>query len=195
MVIGVTNAEAAAWVAEGNGFDTHGAQTDADAGRADRVGQADPRVQPPPCHHVSSVDPPSIQVCRSGAARLPASGRRETATRGQALGEILDAAYLGETPASKRASTLLARGTAGRHPRPRCQLRVSGEGVDVPALDGIAFIDPKGSVVDIIQAVGRVIRLSADKTIGTIDLQCSIDESDNADNALEVRRFTPCGRC
>ena len=34
----------------------------------------------------------------------------------------------------------------------------SGVGVDVPALDGVAFIDPKRSMVDIIQAVGRVIR-------------------------------------
>ena len=33
--------------------------------------------------------------------------------------------------------------------------RYLSEGVDVPTLDGIAFIDPKQSQVDIIQAVGR----------------------------------------
>ena len=32
------------------------------------------------------------------------------------------------------------------------------EGVDVPALDGVAFMDPKQSPVDIIQAIGRVMR-------------------------------------
>ena len=32
------------------------------------------------------------------------------------------------------------------------------EGVDVPALDGVAFLDPKRSPVDIIQAIGRVMR-------------------------------------
>ena len=37
------------------------------------------------------------------------------------------------------------------------------EGVDIPELDGIAFIDPKKSQVDIIQAVGRAIRKSSEK--------------------------------
>ena len=32
------------------------------------------------------------------------------------------------------------------------------EGVDVPTLDGVAFIDPKRSAIDITQAVGRAIR-------------------------------------
>ena len=36
--------------------------------------------------------------------------------------------------------------------------RCLSEGVDVPSLDGVAFIDPKKSQVDIIQAVGRAIR-------------------------------------
>ena len=42
------------------------------------------------------------------------------------------------------------------------------EGVDVPTLDGVVFIDPKRSEVDIVQAVGRAIRLAPDKTVGTI---------------------------
>ena len=32
------------------------------------------------------------------------------------------------------------------------------EGVDIPALDGVAFLNPKRSPVDIIQAIGRVMR-------------------------------------
>ena len=46
--------------------------------------------------------------------------------------------------------------------------RCLSEGVDVPNLDGIAFIDPRQSQVDIIQAVGRAIRKSENKTFGTI---------------------------
>lgn len=42
------------------------------------------------------------------------------------------------------------------------------EGIDVPSLDGVAFIDPKQSQIDIVQAVGRAIRLSESKTLGTI---------------------------
>jgi superfamily II DNA or RNA helicase len=39
-----------------------------------------------------------------------------------------------------------------------CNCRVLSEGVDVPAVDSIAIIDPKGSVVDIVQAIGRALR-------------------------------------
>jgi helicase-like protein len=39
-----------------------------------------------------------------------------------------------------------------------------GEGVDVPVLDGVEFIDPKRSMVEIIQAVGRVIRKAEGKS-------------------------------
>ena len=48
--------------------------------------------------------------------------------------------------------------------------RCLSEGVDVPALDGIAFIDPRASQVDIIQAVGRAIRRNEGKKVGTIVL-------------------------
>ena len=44
------------------------------------------------------------------------------------------------------------------------------EGVDVPTLDGVVFADPKRSKTDIVQAVGRAIRRSAEKKIGTIVL-------------------------
>ena len=46
--------------------------------------------------------------------------------------------------------------------------RCLGEGVDIPTLDGIVFADPKNSHIEIVQAVGRVIRASKDKTIATI---------------------------
>ncbi|MDC0978276.1 DEAD/DEAH box helicase family protein [Acidimicrobiia bacterium] len=55
--------------------------------------------------------------------------------------------------------------------------RVLSEGIDLPELDCIAFIDPKTSVVDIVQAVGRAIRASKDKKkIGYIVLPLFIDD-------------------
>jgi predicted helicase len=63
--------------------------------------------------------------------------------------------------------------------------RCLAEGVDVPALDGIAFIDPRSAEVDIIQAVGRAIRLAPDKTIGTIVIPVFIDSLESADAALD----------
>lgn len=69
--------------------------------------------------------------------------------------------------------------------------RCLSEGVDVPSLDGVAFIDPKGSQVDIIQAVGRAIRLSPNKQAGTIVLPVFIGHSDNPEQALDGGNFKP----
>jgi superfamily II DNA or RNA helicase len=69
--------------------------------------------------------------------------------------------------------------------------RCLSEGVDVPALDAIVFVDPKGSEIDIIQSVGRAIRLSQNKTLGIIILSVFIDETGNAEEALESSEFQP----
>jgi predicted helicase len=69
--------------------------------------------------------------------------------------------------------------------------RCLSEGVDVPALDGVAFIDPRSSEIDIIQSVGRAIRLSDDKTMGTIVLPVFIEQTENAEIALEASDFKP----
>ena len=69
--------------------------------------------------------------------------------------------------------------------------RCLSEGVDVPSLDGVAFIDPRGSQLDIIQAVGRAIRLSEDKTVGTIVLPVFITTGESAEHAIEASNFKP----
>ncbi len=69
--------------------------------------------------------------------------------------------------------------------------RCLSEGVDVPSLDGVAFIDPKNSQVDIIQAVGRAIRLSADKKFGTIVLPVFIRQGEDAVSSIEASNFKP----
>jgi predicted helicase len=69
--------------------------------------------------------------------------------------------------------------------------RCLSEGVDVPALDGIAFIDPRSSEIDIIQSVGRAIRLSENKTVGTIVIPVFIEQTDDAQAALEASEFKP----
>ena len=69
--------------------------------------------------------------------------------------------------------------------------RCLSEGVDVPALDGVVFIDPRSSEIDIIQSVGRAIRLSENKTMGTIVIPVFIEQTDNAEEALEASDFKP----
>ncbi|MGA5823895.1 helicase-related protein [Kitasatospora sp. NPDC094028] len=41
-----------------------------------------------------------------------------------------------------------------------CNSRLLSEGIDVAAVDAIVFADPKSSVIDIVQAVGRALRQS-----------------------------------
>ena len=69
--------------------------------------------------------------------------------------------------------------------------RCLSEGVDVPALDGVAFIDPRRSEVDIVQAVGRAIRKSDTKTVGTIVIPVFIDTDEDAEVALDSSVFKP----
>jgi superfamily II DNA or RNA helicase len=67
--------------------------------------------------------------------------------------------------------------------------RCLAEGVDVPALDGVAFIDPRRSQVDVVQAVGRAIRKADDKTVGTIVIPVFVDENADPVDALESSEF------
>ena len=65
------------------------------------------------------------------------------------------------------------------------------EGIDVPSLDGVAFIDPRSSQIDIIQAVGRAIRKANNKTLGTIVLPVLIPHDADAESALQDSAFKP----
>lgn len=52
--------------------------------------------------------------------------------------------------------------------------RCLSEGVDVPALDAVLFLNPRNSVVDVVQAVGRVMRRAEGKQYGYIILPVGI---------------------
>jgi predicted helicase len=67
--------------------------------------------------------------------------------------------------------------------------RCLGEGVDVPTLDGVAFIDPRRSTIDIIQALGRAIRKAPDKKVGTIVIPVFVDEDADPEDALDSSAF------
>ncbi len=67
--------------------------------------------------------------------------------------------------------------------------RCLSEGVDVPTLDGVGFIDPRYSQIDIIQAVGRAIRKSDDKSCGTILIPVFIGNSFNTEDEIFKSRF------
>lgn len=68
--------------------------------------------------------------------------------------------------------------------------RCLSEGVDVPALDAVMFLNPRNSVVDVIQSVGRVMRKAPDKDYGYIILPVAVPAGMAPEEALaDNQRF------
>jgi superfamily II DNA or RNA helicase len=63
-------------------------------------------------------------------------------------------------------------------------VRLLTEGVDVPGIDAIAFIDTRRGQGSIIQAVGRAVRPAQGKTVGTIVLPVVLRRGESFDAAL-----------
>lgn len=71
---------------------------------------------------------------------------------------------------------------------PTCRIltnaRCLTEGVDVPSLDAVIFLNPRKSQVDVIQAVGRVMRKAPDKNFGYVVLPVAIPFGMTPEEAL-----------
>ena len=78
----------------------------------------------------------------------------------------------------------LKGGTAGEC-RILSNARCLSEGIDVPALDAVLFMTPRNSHVDIVQAVGRVMRKAPHKTNGYIILPVAIPPGTDPADALD----------
>ncbi len=63
--------------------------------------------------------------------------------------------------------------------------RCLSEGVDVPALDGVVFLNPRESIVDIVQSVGRVMRRAPGKDTGYVVLPVAIPAGVDRSKALD----------
>ena len=62
--------------------------------------------------------------------------------------------------------------------------RCLSEGVDVPALDSVVFFNPRNSMVDVVQSVGRVMRKSEGKDYGYIILPVAVPPNTSPSAAL-----------
>lgn len=65
------------------------------------------------------------------------------------------------------------------------------EGVDYPGIDGVAFIDTRRRQASIIQAVGRAVRRSPGKTVGTIVLPIVLRMGESFEAALARSEHRP----
>ena len=99
----------------------------------------------------------------------------------------------GTYPANKRKVILdklrnLKEGTSGIVSNARCL----AEGIDLPSLDGIAFVDPRKSQVEVIQAVGRAIRKvrnSNENKIATIIIPIFISNEEKIDEEIDKSSY------
>ncbi|OFP38080.1 DEAD/DEAH box helicase [Corynebacterium sp. HMSC071B10] len=68
--------------------------------------------------------------------------------------------------------------------------RCLSEGVDVPALDSVVFFNPRNSMVDVVQSVGRVMRKSEGKDYGYVILPVAVPPGVSPSEALnDNQRF------
>lgn len=102
------------------------------------------------------------------------SGRQGTVTRRQLLADLADTQH---------------------HPAVLSNSRVLGEGVDVPSLDGVVFADPKSSVIEIVQAVGRALRLPpGGGKRAVIIVPVFVAADDTPEDALDSSAYAPLWR-
>lgn len=102
------------------------------------------------------------------------SGRHRPAARAQLLANLADPQH---------------------HPAVLANSHVLSEGVDVPTLDAVVFADPKTSVIDTVQAIGRVLRLppgSGKRAVLIIPIYLA--EHESPEDALESSAFAPLWR-
>ena len=101
----------------------------------------------------------------------------------------------GATPAAERTDLLeqLRDVRAEGDGRPVCRIlsnaRVLTEGVDVPSLDAVIFLNSRTSTVDITQAVGRAMRTAPGKRKGYIIIPVVVPEDADPKKKLEASDF------
>ena len=95
----------------------------------------------------------------------------------------------GDMPTAKRGNLMTAFKEADRAliSNARCLT----EGVDVPAVDMVAFMSPKKSRVDIVQAIGRAMRKADHKTVGyvMVPLYVEMASGETIEEALQRTDF------
>ena len=111
------------------------------------------------------------------------------------IGKLSAKTISSSMPTNKRRQILdvlknLNEGETGLVSNARCLT----EGIDVPTLDAVVFVDPKTSQVDIIQAIGRAIRLGgANKTHGTVVVPVHVPKERSSKDSFDASNFKKIG--
>ena len=89
---------------------------------------------------------------------------------------------------------LIFRGFASSKKAIITNARCLTEGVDIPAVDCVAFIDPKHSMVDIVQASGRAMRKFPGKKCGYIMVPIEISTDEDLDSKINISAYRTIGK-
>jgi len=103
------------------------------------------------------------------------------------LPQILSLHVAGKMASSERDAIL--RQFRAYSPSLVTNARCLTEGVDVPEIDCVMFVDPKSSTVDIVQAAGRAMRRADGKTKSYIVLPFVVREGASMDEAAATAEF------
>ena len=93
----------------------------------------------------------------------------------------------GKTPTAVRSHELdeFAQAERGLVTNARCLT----EGVDVPNIDCVLFADPRKSTIDIVQAVGRALRIYEGKQLGYVIVPVLLDNDINSIQSRQSKAF------
>lgn len=124
-------------------------------------------------------------------ARAIADGRTQRLTsfrikEGRTARRV-NAVHLDATsPASKRLEEVeRLRKATDDDCRMISNVRLFSEGIDIPALDGVVFFEARRSAIDIVQAVGRVMRKAPGKKLGYVVVPVVVPPGENVLDALK----------
>jgi superfamily II DNA or RNA helicase len=184
-VMGITDNDIRSFLGEGAAFDVNGHSLDgAELAAAVAV------LKTMDDHQASRMLTFHSRVDRAErfAAILPAVARW---MQGEDYGAQLSTGHVngGMSTADRAAELDALRNVAAGQRRVLTNARCLTEGIDVPAIDAVAFIDPKTSQVDIVQAIGRAIRRSPNKKVGTVLLPVYLGDGDDPEAVLASSAF------
>ena len=92
---------------------------------------------------------------------------------------------MGAATRDEKLAWLKAVPADGNEARILCNVRCLSEGVDVPSLDAVMFLSARNSQIDVVQSVGRVMRVAPNKKYGYIIIPVVVPSNIKPEDALD----------